>query len=318
MPMKPGKGESQSDFVGRCMHDEKSSFPDQKQRLAVCFSMWRDSKKSDTEKAKTFDESKHPRESAGTPEGGRFASEGGGGGEGGTPKEMYQQAVNEVSRAGYKFQSSGLQDTGAWREATTLRHPQGTEPDENVEGKGALLTVGRQADGSIKYSVNYETGFDRPRTGERKFTNVKDAMRYADSLHGVRKDDDMTEYQVTKVDEELGIVFGWGIVSTVDGEPYYDVQDDHIPDESMLKATSEFMEHIRVGRVMHDGDQAGTIVHSMPLTKDIAQAFGIECDRTGWMVGYKPYDKVLLEKFRSGEYTGFSIGGGRVIDEHVE
>ena len=28
--------------------------------------------------------------------------------------------------------------------------------------------------------------------------------------------------EVCKVDAELGIVFGWGIISKQDGEPYYD------------------------------------------------------------------------------------------------
>jgi hypothetical protein len=124
--------------------------------------------------------------------------------------------------------------------------------------------------------------------------------------------------KVIKVDDELGIVFGWGIVSTIDGQPYFDVQDDYIPDDAMLKATSEFMESIRVGKDMHRGDQVGVVVHSMPLTKEVAQAFGISCDRTGWMVGYKPYGKALLDKFRSGEYTGFSIGGNRGHEENVD
>lgn len=45
MPIpKPHKGESQDDFVSRCMGDEtmKNDYDDNKQRLAVCFSSWRD------------------------------------------------------------------------------------------------------------------------------------------------------------------------------------------------------------------------------------------------------------------------------------
>lgn len=38
----PNKGESKSDFISRCMGDSEanSSFPDQKQRAAFCYSQW--------------------------------------------------------------------------------------------------------------------------------------------------------------------------------------------------------------------------------------------------------------------------------------
>lgn len=37
-PVKPRKGESSRDFVSRCMSEEKMSFPEPKQRIAVCLS----------------------------------------------------------------------------------------------------------------------------------------------------------------------------------------------------------------------------------------------------------------------------------------
>lgn len=40
----PNSGESQNDFMGRCMSAMKKEFPDQKQRTAVCFSKWRKKK----------------------------------------------------------------------------------------------------------------------------------------------------------------------------------------------------------------------------------------------------------------------------------
>lgn len=128
----------------------------------------------------------------------------------------------------------------------------------------------------------------------------------------------MTEkvFKVANVDSSLGVVFGWGIVSTYKGEDYFDTQGDNIPDAAMLEATTEFMENSRVGKTMHVGEQTGVIVHSFPLTADIAKAFGITTETTGWMIGYKPYSKDLLEKFRSGELTGFSIGGRRI--KHTE
>ena len=48
MPIpKPRKDEKESDYIGRCMSDKvmKREYPDQKQRSAVCYQTWRDSKK---------------------------------------------------------------------------------------------------------------------------------------------------------------------------------------------------------------------------------------------------------------------------------
>ena len=119
---------------------------------------------------------------------------------------------------------------------------------------------------------------------------------------------------VAKFDAGLGIVFGYAIVCEKDGEPYFDTQNDFIPEESMLKATSEFMAGSRIAKDMHVGNSVGQVVFGFPITKDIAKALEIEVSKTGFIVGMKPNDEAMLEKFASGEYTGFSIGGSRQID----
>lgn len=114
---------------------------------------------------------------------------------------------------------------------------------------------------------------------------------------------------VLKVDDGLGLVFGWGIVCTEKGEDHFDLQGDHIPDNVMLKGVSDFMANARVAKDMHAGEQIGAIVHSFPLTTDIAKAFGIQCERTGWLVAFQPDSAAMLKSFRDGDRTGFSIGG---------
>jgi hypothetical protein len=136
------------------------------------------------------------------------------------------------------------------------------------------------------------------------------------------------ESQIIKVDDELGIVLGWAIISTIRGEPYFDKQGDYVPDESMLEATVDFMIHSRTGGEMHGrtvdekGEvipiAKGVILFCWPMTAEIAKAFGISTDRTGLMIALKPDDEEILEKFRSGEYTGFSIGGHRILTEEVD
>jgi len=130
---------------------------------------------------------------------------------------------------------------------------------------------------------------------------------------------------VAKVDESLGLVFGWAIVCKIDGVDYFDVQDDHIPEDAMLKASSDFMEHSRAGADMHPRDSmntfqqemaCGTIVFAFPMTTDIAKSLDIQTAKTGLLIAMKAPPDVLA-KFKSGEYSGFSIGGTRLKDEEV-
>lgn len=126
-----------------------------------------------------------------------------------------------------------------------------------------------------------------------------------------------TSAQVFKVDESLGLVFGFAIVCKKDGEDYYDVQGDHIPEDAMLNAATDFMLHSRVGKTMHEGDKSGSVVFAWPMTSEIAKALGIHTDTTGLLIAMKP-SADDLKKFASGEFTGFSIGGSRIKDEAIE
>lgn len=85
----------------------------------------------------------------------------------------------------------------------------------------------------------------------------------------------------------------------------------------MLEAAADFMEHSRVHGEMHQSRDSGPVVFAFPLTEEIAKIFDIETPRTGLLVAVRPSPEVL-EKFRSGEYTGFSIGGRRLEDEDVD
>lgn len=131
--------------------------------------------------------------------------------------------------------------------------------------------------------------------------------------------DTITEknFRVAKIDEGLGLVYGFAIVCKVDGEPYYDLNIDkstgtrvpeHIPEDVMAKSAADFMMTTRPGNEMHKGADKGHFVFAFPLTTDIAKALGIQTRKTGLLVAYKP-PPAVLEKFRDGTYTGFSIEG---------
>jgi hypothetical protein len=130
------------------------------------------------------------------------------------------------------------------------------------------------------------------------------------------------EVSVCKTDTKLGLVFGYALICATKNEagemePYFDqgsyddagnLISDHISEEEMLSAVTSFMEEARVAKEQHEGGQRGTVVHSFPLTSDIAKALGIDARMTGWLVAMKP-DPEMLAKFADGSLSGFSIGG---------
>lgn len=118
-----------------------------------------------------------------------------------------------------------------------------------------------------------------------------------------------TQVNVTKVDADLGLVFGWAMISKVDGQPYFDLQGDHIPDEVILESSVDFMTGARSAKAMHAGPDRGSVLFAFPLIEDVAKGYGIDTGgKYGLLVAAK-FDEGVLAKFASGEYTGFSIGG---------
>lgn len=137
---------------------------------------------------------------------------------------------------------------------------------------------------------------------------------------------EIDKFRIAKVDDELGLVFGYAIICKANGSDYYDLNIDHdsgqrvpehIPEATMLKAAADFMQNSRAGNEMHSGPDKGTYVFAFPLTSDIAKALGIETNVTGLIVGFKPSTD-MLAKFKDGTYKGFSIEGKRLHVEDLE
>ena len=141
-----------------------------------------------------------------------------------------------------------------------------------------------------------------------------------DWVNRIIKDEDEKHFdcEIAKVDNELGIVFGYAIICKELDSEYYDTQGDHIVEQAMLEATAEYMSGDRIAKDMHQGDCVGQVVFGFPLTTEIAKALGISCGRTGFIVGMQPDDEFLLNKYSTGEYTGFSIGGRRIAETIIE
>ena len=118
-----------------------------------------------------------------------------------------------------------------------------------------------------------------------------------------------------QVDEER-LAFGWAYVSTVNNEISLDHSGEFIRPDQIAKAATNFMLSMRTAKRMHSGESIGEVVHSMPLTNEIAKALGIQSDREGWVIALKIYDDQVWEDVKSGKLAAFSIGG-RALKEMV-
>jgi len=155
----------------------------------------------------------------------------------------------------------------------------------------------------------YEDDEDESGTGllERAISAILEAvtdMEKADMTENVTKTAD-----ILKVDTERRIVWGWASVCTMKGETVTDLQGDRIAPAQMEKMADRFMRSARAAKAMHYGDDVGEVIHSFPMTKELADAFGIQSEREGWITGTYVKSDEEWAKVRRGEYKGLSIGG---------
>jgi hypothetical protein len=142
---------------------------------------------------------------------------------------------------------------------------------------------------------------------------VISAILAATMEHNVAKASD-----ILKVDKARRIVWGWASVSTMKGEMVTDRQGDRIAPAEMEKMADGFMRSARAAKAMHDGDDVGEVIHSLPLTKELADALGIQTEREGWITGTYIKSDAEWQKVLRGEYKGLSIGGRAKRKERSE
>lgn len=112
---------------------------------------------------------------------------------------------------------------------------------------------------------------------------------------------------------EGNTIFGWAFVSTIKGEPYFDLGDgtysDHIPVDSILPVSKVFMRESAKGLHQHSGEQVGEVIYAYPMLDDIASGNGVASEKQGLMIGWDTDDPELAKRAIEGDDTGFSIGG---------
>jgi hypothetical protein len=150
-----------------------------------------------------------------------------------------------------------------------------------------------------------------------------------------------------KVDDSLGVVFGYAIVcreKDAEGNwvDHYDTQGHHIPEDEMLKASVDFAQQASEDRAelvakalfdglssaqlageeevdlvelvkaaskdMHEGEDIQQVVQMLPVTEELATALDWDIKKTGLVIALKPTAEVL-QLYKKGERTGFSMAG---------
>lgn len=119
-----------------------------------------------------------------------------------------------------------------------------------------------------------------------------------------------TQMKLESYDEELGVIVGYALISSINGERYfYDLQNTHYTESSIVKAvlkatrsgmTPSFHEH-------NSYKHAGHIAFMMPVTSSMSGAMGMTFDKTGLIVGIEATPEAI-KKYKNGEYVGLSFG----------
>lgn len=118
---------------------------------------------------------------------------------------------------------------------------------------------------------------------------------------------------ISKLDDEMNIVFGWGSVTKVNGEPYTDLEGDIIEDYELEKAVYDFMLAPKHDEMHKREVKDSNIVESVVITDEKLQKMfpneQIPIGKRGWWLGVKINDEKVYAKHKDGTYTGFSIVG---------
>ncbi len=116
---------------------------------------------------------------------------------------------------------------------------------------------------------------------------------------------------ITKVDADKHLVFGWVTVAEEKGKPLVDKQGDVMSPEAMEDMAYNFTLNCRKGGEMHWKEKVGVgkLVESMAFTKEKQEALGIDLGKVGWWCGFKISDPDVWAKVKDGTYKAFSIHG---------
>lgn len=129
------------------------------------------------------------------------------------------------------------------------------------------------------------------------------------------------QFQISKVDKEKRMVFGFFSINKIGEELVEDRQADLIETHELEKAAYDFVLNARIAGEGHFRKGVGNLVESMMLTYEkqeaivkTLEAMGVEGAQfnlgiEGWWGGFQITDEEVLDKIEKGDYPMFSVGG---------
>jgi hypothetical protein len=116
-------------------------------------------------------------------------------------------------------------------------------------------------------------------------------------------------FNIVKASDEERMIWGWGSVITLKGQPVVDSQNDVIELHELKQAVYKFMDEDRVGGESHKVMGVGTVVESLVFSEELQKALGIDLGKEGWFIGVRVDKDATWAKVKSGELRSFSLGG---------
>jgi len=118
-------------------------------------------------------------------------------------------------------------------------------------------------------------------------------------------------FEVAKVDEEQGLVFGWASIAEQGGTLVVEAEGDVIEPQELEKGAYGFVRNARVASDSHRSETVGVgvLVESMFFSKEKQEILGVDVP-VGWWVGFQIDDPEMRHSIREeGGHQMFSIGG---------
>lgn len=129
--------------------------------------------------------------------------------------------------------------------------------------------------------------------------------------------------EISKLDTDQHLAFGWASLSKVNGQPYVDRQGDWIPIDETEAAAYDYVINSRVGGDMHrragvtknfGPHKVADLVESFVVTPEKLSKMGLPSDALpeGWWLGMKVHDDTTWADIKAGRRTGFSVHGSGI------
>lgn len=226
----------------------------------------------------------------------------------GSEHARLSSAADDIRRAGRAVRSRGAGAVALGVTAAAL----GTRRHGQVSKAVSLIPVNPL---DVKHTVSLKA---RKPAGSPPVKVAPGPMRPVRAL--------VASGQISKMNEERHQVFGWANISSVNGRPVVDRQDDVIPIEELEKGAYTYVIESRIGGDQHQRaplvKAAGAPVHtadlieSMVFTDEKCEALGLPADfPRGWWIGMHVRDEDTWTKIKSGERTGFSVHGTGIRED---